>query len=132
MSRSRSWYAAAGIVATAAVIGVIAYLTSVVGDKSTDLGPATDSGTALPTESSRPTRPPRRTRTPSRAAHDLAVYFLGHGPRGDVLYRQTVPVTAGVQPLDAAISALTSDPTTPTTAPAGVPARWSRRRCGTA
>ena len=48
MSRPRSWYAAAGIVATAAVIGIVAYLTSVAGEKATDLGPATDSGTAAP------------------------------------------------------------------------------------
>src|SRR5262245_14632465 len=48
----RSWrYAMAGIVATAAVIGVVAYLTSVAGDDPTELGPASegDSGPTHPT-----------------------------------------------------------------------------------
>src|SRR5205814_520952 len=48
MTRSRSWYAAAGIVATAAVIGIVAYVTSMAGHRSDHVGAATDGGTGLP------------------------------------------------------------------------------------
>jgi hypothetical protein len=112
MARPRFWYAGAGIVATAAVIGVIAYLTSVVGDKSSDLGPASNGGTSLPTAiatdpgASQPSggSPPFAT---------LSVYFLGHGPHGDVLYRQPTPAPPEAKPLDAAVSSLMTDPYDP-------------------
>lgn len=111
MSRPRSWYAAAGIVATAAVIGIVAYVTSVAGDKSTDLGPATDSGTAPPSATA---TDPAATQGPGSSTkaqtRPLAVYFLGHGPQGDVLYHETVPVSVGVKPLDVAVSALMDRP----------------------
>jgi hypothetical protein len=113
MSRPRSWYAAAGIVATAAVIGVVAYVTSVVGDQGSSLGPATDSGTTLPTGTTAtdPAASPDPDQRPQ--GRPMAVYFLGHGPHGDVLYHETVPVSSGAKPLDLAVSALTSDPSDP-------------------
>jgi hypothetical protein len=114
MSRPRSWYAAAGIVGTAAVIGIVAYVTSVAGDKSSDLGPATDSGTTLPSATA---TDPAATQGPGSStkpqARPLAVYFLGHGPQGDVLYREAVPVTSGEKPLDLAVSSLMDRPTDP-------------------
>ncbi|HEY2878891.1 GerMN domain-containing protein [Nocardioides sp.] len=114
MSRPRSWYAAAGIVATAAVIGIVAYLTSVAGEKATDLGPATDSGTAVPSATATDPAATQGPGSSTRAqARPLAVYFLGHGPQGDVLYRETVPLSSGERPLDLAVSALMDRPTDP-------------------
>ena len=114
VSRPRSWYAAAGIIATAAVIGVVAYVTSVAGDRSTDLGPATGTGNDLPSATA---TDPAATEGPGAStgphARPLAVYFLGHGSQGDVLYRETVPVTSEERPLDAAVSSLMDDPTDP-------------------
>ncbi|HEX3931277.1 MAG TPA: hypothetical protein VHW64_11250 [Nocardioides sp.] len=108
MARSRSWYAATGIVATAAVIGVIAYLTSVVGDKSPGIGPAGNGGTALPTMTASDPAGPGDTSRPKLV--DLPIYYLGHSPRGDVLYRQDTPVSAGLEPLRAAVTRLMATP----------------------
>jgi hypothetical protein len=108
MARSRSWYAATGIVATAAVIGVIAYLTSVVGDKSPDLGPAGNGGTALPTMTATDTTGPGDTTRTKLVA--LPIFYLGHSPRGDVLYRQDTPVSVGLDPLRAAVTRLMATP----------------------
>jgi hypothetical protein len=111
MARPRSWYAVAGIVATAAVIGVIAYLTSVVGDKSTDLGPTSDGGTALPTVVATDTAAPQSSHDHAKPVFTtVGVYFLGHGPHGDVLYRQGKLVSTDEKPLDSAVSALMTDP----------------------
>jgi hypothetical protein len=92
MSRSRSWYAAAGIVATAAVIGIVAYVTSMSIDKNTNLGPATDPGsslhsataTATDTASGLPTSAATGTATKA-----YAVYYVGTDPtRTPVLFRE--------------------------------------------
>jgi hypothetical protein len=112
MSRPRSWYAATGIVATAAVIGVIAYLTSVVGDKATDLGPATGGGTALPSVIATDTAAPQASQDPSKPRF-RPVYYLGHSPRGAVLYRQGTPFATALTPLQAAISGLAARPYDP-------------------
>lgn len=114
MAGPHSWYAIAGIVTTAAVIGVIAYLTSVVGDKSTTLGPASSGGTALPTviatDTAVPQPSPGHTRSLFRS---VGVYFLGHGPHGDVLFRQPTLVSSGDSSLDAAVGSLMTDPYDP-------------------
>jgi hypothetical protein len=92
MSRSRSWHAAVGIVATAAVIGVIAYVASMSIDKNTSLGPATDPGsslhpttaTATDTASGLPTSATGGTETTA-----YAVYYVGADPKGrPVLFRE--------------------------------------------
>jgi hypothetical protein len=114
MSRSRSWYAAAGIIATAAVIGVVAYVTSVAGDKNDTVGPATDSGTALPSATiATDTAAPQPTKTTAPKGKAIPVFYLGHGPQGDVLFHQVTPVPMGVQPLDTALSGLMTDPLDP-------------------
>jgi hypothetical protein len=111
MSRPHSWYAVAGIVTTAAVIGVIAYLTSVVGDKSTTLGPTSSGGTALPTVIATDTAVPQPSPGHARSLFTtVEVYFLGHGPHGDVLFGQPTRVSSGDKPLDAAVGTLMTDP----------------------
>jgi hypothetical protein len=113
MSRSRSWYAAAGIVATAAVIGVVAYLTSVAGNDPSVVGPAGDPGTGLPhdaTATATDSAAPQPSTSPEPRFRSLTVFYLGHGPRGDVLYRQAIPVSPDMVPLDAAVSGLATDP----------------------
>jgi hypothetical protein len=111
MSRSRSWYAAAGIVATAAVIGVVAYVTSVVGDQGSTLGPATDSGTAVPTETT--ATDPAASQAAEPQYRQLPVYYLGHGPDGDVLFHQPSLVRPDASLLDSAVSGLMTDPKHP-------------------
>ena len=41
------------------------------------------------------------------------MYFLGHGPQGDVLYREALPATYGQKPLALAVSSLMDRPTDP-------------------
>jgi hypothetical protein len=120
MAHGRSWrYAAAGIVATAAVIGVVAYLTSVAGDDHTNLRPATQGGSG-------PTHPTTITATDSAAASPTdgagtdaskwrvaAVYYLGHGPKGTVLYREFSPAPPATPPLEYAVDGLMTDPVDP-------------------
>jgi sporulation and spore germination protein len=118
MSHARSWgYALAGIAATAAVIGVVAYVSSVAGDNSTDLGPAARGGsgpghptTAIATDTALPSPSDGANGGRTRAT---TLYFLGDGPSGTVLYREPAQVPAGVQPLQAAIEGLTSAPADP-------------------
>lgn len=91
MARSRSWYAAAGIVATAAVIGIVAYVASMSIDRNTNLGPATDpaslhsaTATATDTASGQPT-----STTGATASRAYAVYYVGTDPEGKpVLFRE--------------------------------------------
>jgi hypothetical protein len=132
MTRSRSWYAATGIIATAAVIGVIAYVTSMAIDKNTSVGPATDPGTVLPSATSTATdsasglpssSPTTSSATPaatgSADTKAFAVYYVGTDPRDKpVLYREfhagesTTPVgTLAVEGL--ATSPLDPDYATP-------------------
>lgn len=109
MARSRSWYAVAGIVATAAVIGVIAYLTSVAGTRSDELGPA-DGGTALPSVTASDPEAAQTGGSTGPRLTDLPVYYLGHSPRGEVLFCQQTPVPSGLPPLRAAVSRLMATP----------------------
>jgi hypothetical protein len=104
---TRPWYAAAGIVA--AVIGVVAYVTSVAGDRSDGPGFANHGGSSGPTRIATDTANP----TPSAGIgpEQVAVYYLGHGPRGDVLFHETVP--AGGDAMHTAVSALTAGPRDP-------------------
>jgi hypothetical protein len=113
MARSRSWYAAAGIVATAAVIGVIAYVTSVAGNDPSVVGPAGGAGTALPhdsTATATDSAAPQPSGSPQPQFKAIPVFYLGAGPRGDVLYRQAIPVSPDLSSLDSAVSGLASEP----------------------
>jgi hypothetical protein len=80
-------------------------------DRSRQAGPATD-GTGLPTTTATATDTSSRgpTATTSTAA---AVYYLGSGPRGIVLYREFSPRPSSVTPLAFAIQALMSAPSDP-------------------
>lgn len=114
MSRPRFWYAGVGIVATATVIGVIAYLTSVIGDKSNHVGPATSGdGTSLPTMIATDPAATHSSKGSGPRVQNVSVYYLGHGPRGDVLYRQSTEVPSDAKPLVAAVSNLMADPFDP-------------------
>jgi len=110
-------YAVAGIAATAAVIGVVAYISSVAGDDSTVLGPSAQGGsgprhqtTAIATDTALPSPSGDGTDAPSRAA---AVYYLGDGPRGTVLYREFSRVPPDTKPLETAVSGLMAAPLDP-------------------
>jgi hypothetical protein len=111
---SRPWYAAAGIVA--AVIGIIAYLTSVAGDNPTNAGPATQGGSGTPpatataTDTAAPSPPDG---TDGGRSSAVAVYYLGSGPRGTVLYREFRPAPASGTPLEQALAALMRKPADP-------------------
>jgi hypothetical protein len=112
MARHRSWYAGAGIVATAAVIGVVAYLTSLASDQASELGPAgqdTGSPTAIATDTAavQPHGPGDDTR------HAITVYYLGHGGQGDVLVPQPTTLPPGTDALNVALSGLSADPYDP-------------------
>ncbi|HEY3530309.1 MAG TPA: Gmad2 immunoglobulin-like domain-containing protein [Nocardioides sp.] len=107
MARSRSWYAATGIVATAAVIGVVAYVASMAIDKNTSVGPATDPHATLHSSVATATdTAASRSPSPSvSATKAYAVYYAGTDPRGEpVLYREfhrgPASTPAGVLPLD--------------------------------
>jgi hypothetical protein len=113
MARPRSWYAMAGIVATAAVIGVIAYLTSVAGDKATDLGPSGNGGTALPTTIATDTEEPQPGDGARPKLTDLPVYYVGHSARGDVLFRQDTLVSSTTPRLVSAVTRLMASPYDP-------------------
>lgn len=101
MSRSRSWYAAAGIVATAAVIGIVAYVTSVASSQKPNLGSATDPGilhssaTATDTAGASGPSPTQGSATPAATddagpvSKAVAVYYVGTDPRDrPVLFRE--------------------------------------------
>jgi hypothetical protein len=111
---SRPWYAAAGIVA--AVIGIVAYLTSVAGDNPTNAGPATPGGsgmhsaTATATDTAAPSPPDD---TDAGRSSVLAVYYLGSGPRGTVLYREFSPAPSSGTPLEQALAGLMRKPADP-------------------
>jgi hypothetical protein len=114
MARPRSWHAAAGIVATAAVIGVVAYLTSVIGDRGNNVGPATDGGTTLPSVATRTATDPAVSQsTAAPQGHAAAVYYLGEAPRGIVLYREWSARPPATKPLDFAVGGLMSEPEDP-------------------
>jgi Immunoglobulin-like domain of bacterial spore germination/Sporulation and spore germination len=120
MSHGRSWrYAVAGIAATAAVIGVIAYVSSVAGEDPTVIGPAAGGGqgpghqtTAVATDTAVPSPSDSADTDPTRW-RATAVYYLGAGPRGTVLFREVDPVPPSVRPLEAAIDGLTTRPVDP-------------------
>jgi hypothetical protein len=124
MSRPRPWlYAFSGAVASAAVIGVIAFTTHALsGPDGEGLGAAgSNSGTgspvspvttatatdseALPTPSESAT-----TADTTPAGHLMAVYYVGDGPNGAVLFREFGTAPPGVSPLDAAVQGLMTDP----------------------
>jgi hypothetical protein len=104
---ARPWYAAAAIVA--GVIGVVAYVTSVAGDKDTEPGFATHGGSTPPSMIATDTAAPSPSSAPS--ATRLTAYYLGRGAAGNVLFRESVP--AGDDPLQAAVTALMTSPSDP-------------------
>lgn len=100
-----------GIVATAAVIGIVAFVTHAAVDRSRNAGPATDtSGLPSATATAIDTSAPSPTATASGTG---AVYYLGSGPRGTVLYREFGRRPAGESPLDYAIEGLMAEPADP-------------------
>ena len=107
-------YAVAGIAATAAVIGVVAYVASVAGDDSTVLGPSAQGGSGHRAIATDPALP-----SPGGASNDAtqwptaAMYYLGEGPRGTVLYREFTRVPPSVKPLEAAVDGLMTSPLDP-------------------
>ncbi|HEX4687765.1 MAG TPA: Gmad2 immunoglobulin-like domain-containing protein [Nocardioides sp.] len=112
---TRPWYAAAAIVA--AVIGVVAYVASVAGDRPSGLDPASDGGSTQPTQIATDTAAPSPS---TRSSQDqLTVYYLGHGPRGDVLFQEQIRVAGN--PFETAVAALMtpSDPDYHTAWPVG-------------
>jgi hypothetical protein len=116
MSHGRPWrYAVAGIAATAAVIGVVAYVSSVAGDDSDVLGPsAQGSGLhhrtrAIATDTALPS-PTSGASIDATRWRPVAAYYLGDGPHGTVLYREVRDIPPTLKPLDAAIDGLMTDP----------------------
>jgi Immunoglobulin-like domain of bacterial spore germination len=105
---ARPWYAAAGIVA--AVICMVAFITSVAGNDPAGPGFATQGGSSLPSRIIA-TDPSATAPTSSAVPERLTVYYVGHGPQGDVLFTESV--AAGSQPLHTALSALTTIPRDP-------------------
>jgi hypothetical protein len=108
--RARPWYAAAGIVA--AVIGIVAFVTSVAGNDPQNIAPTGHGGTPGPTVTATDTAapPPDETDGPSQV---IAVYYLGSGPRGTVLYREFTPAPDSGTPLEHALGALMRGPADP-------------------
>jgi len=92
----RPWYAAAGIVA--AVICLVAYVTSVATHKTSEQKYASDPSTSPPSVG-------------GVSGSSFAVFYLGDSPKGKVLFQETVP--SGGNALNAAISALGTGPTDP-------------------
>jgi hypothetical protein len=112
-TRARSWYAAAGIGATAAVIGVVAFVTHVATDRSTDVGAATDGGTGRPSATATAVDTSVASHSPGADPGRAALYYLGAGPHATVLYRELSVPYAGASPLGYAITGLMSDPADP-------------------
>ena len=109
----RPWYGA-GIVA--AVIVVVAYVTSVAGNDPDSAGPATQGGSGMPsatataTDTSAPSPPDGTDGSRSSA---VAAYYLGSGPRGTVLYREFSVAPSSGTPLEHALAALMREPADP-------------------
>ncbi len=120
MSRPRPrFYALAGAVASAAVIGIIAYSTHVLSDPHNgDVGAAGGSAHTTAPVSTATATDPSALPTPARSAgqtgaptwHLAALYYVGDGPKGAVLFREFSPRPPGTQPLDAAVQGLMTDP----------------------
>jgi hypothetical protein len=106
---ARPWYSAAAIVA--AVICLVAFITNVASNNSADHGFSGQPGSSTPTMIATDTSEPSPTVPPGTPPGELLVYYLGSGPKGDVLYPEMVP--AGDDPVHTAISALMADPRDP-------------------
>lgn len=119
MARSRLWTYAGGIVATAAVIGVVAFATGAVpgfnqADDATPIGqpsvshtPSVAPSSAAPSSA---TTSPSTSATGAPATRVTAVYYVGQGPRGAVLFREFTSTPAATKPLDAAVHGLLTEP----------------------
>jgi hypothetical protein len=112
-ARARSWYAAAGIGATAAVIGVVAFVTHVATDRSTDVGAATDGGTLPPSATATAIDTSLPSQSPGAGRGRAAVYYLGQGQHTTVLYRELSVPYPGASPLGYALTALMTEPVDP-------------------
>ncbi|GAB3764064.1 hypothetical protein FB382_001035 [Nocardioides ginsengisegetis] len=116
--RSNPWrYALLGAVATAAVIGAIAFAGDNLGLTSSDddnPGPAQQSHHGKPTQGSDSSQSPDSPSPTEPAASDftVAAYYLGDTPQGVRLYREFDAVT-GTDKLDAAVHALSAPPSDP-------------------
>jgi hypothetical protein len=119
MARSRFWTYAGGIVATAAVIGVVAFATGAVPgfDQADDVTPAGQPGPSQrPSTGPSSAAPSSATTSPSTSATGAAatrvaaVYYVGDGPQGAVLFREFTSRPEATKPLDAAVKGLMTDP----------------------
>lgn len=124
MARSRSWTYAGGILATAAVIGVVAFATGAVPGfdhaDDTAVGTQPPGGSQSPSVAPSSAAPSSATTSPSSAASSTpaattyAVYYVGTDPRGrPVLFREFHRGTADDTLTAAVRDAMTSDPLDP-------------------
>ena len=105
MARSRFWTYAGGIVATASVIGVVAFATGAVPgfDHADDVTPAGQPSIShTPSVAPSSAAPSSATTSPSPAVSPpatrvAALYYVGEGPQGAVLFREFTPTPAGDQ-----------------------------------
>ncbi len=139
MSTNRNWlYVTAGVVATAAVIVAVAVLPGLGDDDGSEPAGSSSAGeTQEPTESatdSPTTEPTSEAPSPSEsdtppAGDAVAVYFVGEGPRGPVLFREFQQADSGEDVVSAAarltVAGPALDPDYRTVWPAGTTATAS-------
>jgi hypothetical protein len=107
---ARPWYAAAGIVA--AVICLVATITTVASNNSADPGFAGPPGSTRPTVIATDTAVP--TESPTGETRTYAVYYIGTSPQDKpVLYREFHRGSAAASPTRLAIDGLESRPLDP-------------------
>jgi hypothetical protein len=107
---ARPWYAAAGIVA--AVICLVATITTVASNNSADPGFAGPPGSTRPTVIATDTAV--RTESPTGETRTYAVYYIGTSPQDKpVLYREFHRGSAAASPTRLAIDGLESRPLDP-------------------
>jgi Immunoglobulin-like domain of bacterial spore germination len=84
---TRPWYAAAAIVA--AVIGVVAFLSAVAGDRSSNPGFSSHGGSPMPSVIATGTAVPTPSPSSTGGTQAYAVYYVGTDPRDKpVLFRE--------------------------------------------
>jgi hypothetical protein len=105
---ARPWYAAAGIVA--AVICLVAVITSVASNKSSEPGFAHPGGTSAPTMIASDTSQP----SPTGDTQEYAVYYVGQDPRDrPVLFREVHNSESAKPPAQLAEDGLQTTPLDP-------------------
>ncbi len=111
MATSRNWLFAVGgaVVGTAAVILAITVVANLNDNPSASSSPTAGTSGAMddPTASDSPT--PSDTATPIPTEDPVAVYFVGDGPRGPVLFREFQP-GIGADPVTTAAAVAVAGP----------------------